>query len=87
MRKKCSYKQKIFVKFVAEGQEFENCFRSLEQFTYSNSERSEQFLKQNISLICSWNFLSPNTSEQFKFKLGKIFGIQNLQEKLEKLGL
>ena len=75
------------MKFEAEGQEVSKILRSQEQFTYSNSERSEQFLKQNISLICSWSFLSPNTSEQFKFKLGKIFGIQNLQEKLEKLGL
>ena len=33
-----------FLKFEAEGREFSKFLRSLEQFTYSNSESSEQFL-------------------------------------------
>ena len=47
---------------------------------YLNSERSEQFLKENNSLTYFWRFLRSNTLEQFKFKLEKIIGIYKLQE-------
>ena len=42
--KNCSSKREKLLKFEAEGQEFSKFLRSLEQFRYSNSERSEQFL-------------------------------------------
>ena len=48
---------------------------------YSTSERSEQFLKQNVFLTCSWRIIRSNTLEQFKFKLEKIIGIQKPTEK------
>ena len=50
---------------------------------YSNSERSEQFLKQNAFLTCSQRFLKSNIWEKFKFKSEKIIVIQKLQEKFE----
>ena len=42
---------------------------------YASSERSEQFLKQNVSLTYSWRFLKSNTLEQLEFKLEKTIGI------------
>ena len=42
---------------------------------YSNSERSEQFLKPNAFLTYSWRFLRSNKLEQFELKLEKIIGI------------
>ena len=48
---------------------------------YSNSERSEQFVKQNV---CSWRFFRSNILEQLDFIFEKILGFRNLQEKLEK---
>ena len=50
---------------------------------YSDNERSEQFLKQNGFLTCSWRFLRSNKSKQLEFKLEKLFGFRNLQENLE----
>ena len=44
--------------------------RSLEKFI-TNIEKSEQFLKQNAFLTCSWRFLKTNTLEQLQFKLEK----------------
>ena len=41
--------------------------RSLEEFRYSNSERSEQFLVTNAFLTCSWRFLLSNKLEQLEF--------------------
>ena len=38
---------------------------------YSNSERSEQFLKQNDFLTYFWRFFRSNTLEQIEFKLEK----------------
>ena len=35
---------------------------------YSNSERSDQFLKQNAFLTCSWRFLRYDILELLKFK-------------------
>ena len=57
------------MKFDAEGQEFAKILRSLEQ---------------NAFLTCSWRFLRYNKSEQLEFKLEKILGFRNTQEKLEK---
>ena len=42
--KNCSSDREKLLKFEAEGPEFAKILRSLEQFIYSNSERSEQFL-------------------------------------------
>ena len=42
---------------------------------YLNSESSEQFLKQEYFLTCSWRILSFNLLEQLYFKLEKIIGI------------
>ena len=58
------------LKFEAKGREFAKFLRLPEQFTYSKSERSEQFLKQNA---CSWKFLIYNKLE--KLKLEKKIGI------------
>ena len=43
MRKICSSDQEKLLKFGAEGREFE-----ITRTIYSNSKRSEQFLKQNV---------------------------------------
>ena len=59
MRKICSSDQEKLLKFEAEGREFE-----ITRTIYSNSKRSEQFLKQNVFLTCSWSFLRSNTLEQ-----------------------
>ena len=42
-------------------------------------------MKVNAFLTCSWRFLIYNKSEQLEFKLEKLFGSRNMQEKLEKL--
>ena len=41
----------------------------------SNSESSEEFLKQNAFLTFSWRFFRSITLEQLEFKLEKIIGI------------
>ena len=51
MRKKCSNDREKLLKFEAEGQEIAKFLRWLEQFTYSNSERSEQFSATEIRKI------------------------------------
>ena len=66
MRKKSSNREKL-LKFEADGREFAKIFRA----TFSHS-RSEQFLKQNAFLTCSWRFLKPNMLEQLELKLEKI---------------
>ena len=48
---------------------------------YSNSERSEQFLKQNAFLTCYRRF---HTLEQIKIRLEKIIGIQKPTGKVKK---
>ena len=57
----CSSDREKLLKFEAEGREFAKFLRSLEPF---NSERSEQFLVTECSLL-----------EQLEFKLEKIIGI------------
>ena len=67
----CSSVWENLLKFEAEGQKFAKILRSI----YSNSERSDQFLKQNVFLTWSLMFLRSNRLEQLKFKLKKIIGI------------
>ena len=43
-------------------------FFEMTRTTHSNSERSDQFLKQNAFLTYSWRFLRSNTLEQFKLE-------------------
>jgi hypothetical protein len=38
-----------------------------------------------LFLTCSWRFLISNKLEQLEFKLKKILGFKNMQEKLEKM--
>ena len=66
VRKNCSSNQDDFLKFEAEGQEFAKFLRSLDQFTYSNSERSEQFLVTECFSNFSCKFLNPNNFFQFE---------------------
>ena len=65
MRKNCSTDREKLLKFEAEGQEFSKFLRSIEQFTYSNSERSEQFLATECFFkTCSWRFFRSQKIEQ-----------------------
>jgi hypothetical protein len=43
---------------------------------------SEQFV---VTETCSWRFLRYNKLEELEFKLEKILGFRNMQEKLEKV--
>ena len=52
---------------------------------YSNSERSEQGLVTEFFLTCALRFLISNKSGELEFKLEKLLGFRNLQEKLEKI--
>ena len=45
------------MKFENEGRKFAKILRSLFRTICSKSERSEQYLKQNIFLNCYWRFL------------------------------
>ena len=48
----------------------------------SNSENN--FWLQGVSLTCSWRFLRSNKFKQLQFRLEKIFGFGNMEDKLEK---
>ena len=73
------------MKFQAEGQEFANFLRSLEQFIQTVKGQNNFWL-QNAFLTCSWRFLKYNNLEQFKFKLEKIcLRFKNMQEKLQNI--
>ena len=71
MRKNCSTDRDKLFKLDAGGQEFENFFEIIRTI-FSNGERSEQFLKQNDFLTCSWRFLRSNTLQQLEYKLENI---------------
>ena len=43
----------------------------------------KHFWLQNAFLICFWRFLISNKSDQLDFKLEKLLGFRNMQEKLE----
>ena len=51
----------------------------------SNSERSVQFLKQNVFLTCSWRFVRSNTLQQLKFKWEKLIGNSKPTGKVRKV--
>ena len=57
MRKKCSSDREKLLKFEAEGREFANFLKSLEQFIQTVKERSEQFLITECFFTCSRRFL------------------------------
>ena len=61
MRKICSSDREKLMKYEVEGQEYAKVLKSLNRTIYLNSERSEQFLKQNTFLTYSWRFLRSNT--------------------------
>ena len=81
MRKNCSSDREKVLKFKAEGREFANFLRSLEQFIQTVKGQNN-FWKQNAFLTCSWRFLSINELEQFKFKFEKIIGIEKHEGKV-----
>ena len=70
------------LKFGTKDQEFEKILRSLEQFIQTIKGQNN-FWQQNAFLTCSWRFLRYNELEQLEFKLEKILGFRNMQEKLE----
>ena len=41
------------------------------------------FWQQNAFLTCSWRFLRSKRLEQLEFKLEKLLGLRNMEEKLE----
>ena len=70
----CSSDREKLLKIEAEGREFANFLRSVEQFIQAvNGQNS--FWKQNAFLTCSWRFLMSHKLERLKIKLGKIIGI------------
>ena len=83
MRKNCSTDREKLLKFEAEGREFFKIFE-ITRTIYSNSERSKQFLVTECCLTCSGRFFMSDELEQLEFKLEKILGFGNMQEKLEK---
>ena len=74
VRKNCSSDREKLLKFEAEGQDFANFLRSLEQFIHT-VKCQNNFWQQNAFLTCSWRFLISNKLEQLEFKLEKIIGI------------
>ena len=78
MGKNCSIDREKLLKFEAEGQEFANFLRSLEQSI--QTERSEKCLVTK----CFFNLFLENELEQLEFKL---LGFRNMQEKLENVKL
>ena len=63
MRKNCSSDREKLLKFEAEGREFANFLRSLEQFIQTVIGQNN-FWQQNASLTCSWMFLRSKKLEQ-----------------------
>ena len=63
MRKNCSSDREKLLKFEAEGREFANILRSLEQFIQAVKGQNK-FWQQNAFLTCSWRFLRSNKFEQ-----------------------
>ena len=84
MRKNCSSDREIFLKFEAEGQECAKFLRSLEQFIQTvKGQNSEQLLVIECFFNLFLEVFRSNKLEQLEFKLQKIIGIYNMQEKLE----
>ena len=42
------------------------------------------FWQQDAFLTCSWRFFRSNKLEQLEFKLKKLLGFRNMQEKVRK---
>ena len=59
MRKNCSSDREKLLKFEAEGREFANFLRSLEQFIQTVKGQNN-FWQQIAFLTCSWRFLRSN---------------------------
>ena len=78
MRKNCSGDRGKLLKFKTEGREFAKFLRSLEQFIQTVKGQNKFCF-----LTCSWRFLRYNKLAQLEFKLEKLFGFRNTQEKLE----
>ena len=79
--KKCSSDRENDLKFklrLKVKSEFVDITRTI----YLKSEKSEQFLNQNVLLTYFWRFLRSNTFQQFKLEI--FSGFRNMQEKLEK---
>ena len=83
LRKKCSSDREKLLKFEAECREFTKNLRSLEQFVRT-VKGENNFWLQGVSLTCSWRFLRSNKFKQLQFRLEKIFGFGNMEDKLEK---
>ena len=71
------------MKFEAEGQEFANILRSLEQFI-SNSERSEQCLVTEYVFNLFLEVSRSNKLEQLGLKLENNIGIEKHSGKVRK---
>ena len=83
MRKKYSCDREKLLNFKAEGQEFPNFLRSLEQFI--GTVKGQNYVwYQNAFLTGSWRFLRSNELEQLEFKLEKIIVIQKHAGKVRK---
>ena len=83
MRKNCSRYREELLKFEAEGREFANFLRSLEQFIHTVKGQNNIW-KQNAFLTCSWRFLISNELEQIRIQMRKKYWeFRNLQKKLE----
>ena len=74
VRKNYSNDWEKLLKFEAEGGEFANVLRSLEQFI-PTVKGQNNFWQQNAFLTCSWRFLRFSKLEQLEFILEKIIGI------------
>ena len=61
MRKNCSTDQENLLKFEADGSDFAKNFKS----------QSEQFLKQNVFLTCSWRVLRSNRLKKNTIQIGE----------------
>ena len=62
------------------------CEKKITRTIYSNSERSKQFLVREyfFNLFLEAGLIISNELEQLGFKLEKLLGLRNIQEKLEK---
>ena len=60
MRKKCFNDREKLLKFIAEGREFTNFLRSVEQFIRTMKGQNH-FQNIMFFVTCSWKFLRSNT--------------------------
>ena len=66
-----------------------NFFFEITRTIYFNSERSEQFLKQNALLTCSWRFLkSINYIKTIRIQIGKNnWDLETYRKRAKSIGL